>query len=677
MPYAPQNPLIVQSDRSLLLEVDNDLYGAARDELALFAELEKSPEHIHTYRITPLSLWNAASAGVGAEQILGTLERYSKFDLPRNVQTDIQDYISRFGRVKLLKSDAGDLLMRSDDPMLIAEIARNKRIEPCVLAKPDRNTLQIDPRMRGHVKQALVLFGYPAEDLAGYNEGTPLSVVLREATQREKAEFDLRAYQSDAIGAFWAGGTVHGGSGVVVLPCGAGKTVVGMGAMSQARTHTLILTPSTIAVRQWISELLDKTTLTEDEVGEYTGEKKEIKPVTVTTYQMLTYRPSTTAIDKETGVVGEFPHFDLFTARDWGLIIYDEVHLLPAPVFRITAEIQARRRLGLTATLVREDGRETDVFSLIGPKKYDVPWKDLEKQGWIATAECTEIRMPLTPEERMAYMLVEDSRIKYRIAAENPIKLDVLEALLRRHKSDAVLVIGQYIDQLKDIAKRFDAPIVTGKTPNAERDRLYSDFRSGELKLLIVSKVANFAIDLPDANVAIQVSGTFGSRQEEAQRLGRILRPKKDGSIANFYTLVTHDTKDQDFSTNRQLFLTEQGYRYNIEDAATVLPDLPERLAAMQAEFEQKKLQTDFNIEALRDKALSRGRSANGERDIDAEKAKPKARERKAATKVRGQPKDENIITDDIAAGAEDQQPPQRRRGRPPKEQNTHLRLVK
>src|SRR6478672_7017821 len=370
MPYVPQNPLIVQSDRSLLLEVDNTLYEAARDELARFAELEKSPEHIHTYRITPLSLWNAASAGVTSTDISDTLERYTKFELPRNVLADIEDYISRFGRVKLIKSETGELLLRSDDPMLIAEIARNKRVQPCVLAQVDRNTLQIDPRMRGHVKQALVLFGYPAEDLAGYNDGTPLSVGLLEETTRDGSAFGLRAYQADAIGAFWAGGTVHGGSGVVVLPCGAGKTVVGMGAMSQARTHTLILAPSTIAVRQWISEILDKTTLTEEEVGEYTGEKKEVKPVTVTTYQILTYRPSTTAVDQETGEVGEFPHFDLFTARDWGLIVYDEVHLLPAPVFRITAEIQARRRLGLTATLVREDGRETDVFSLIGPKKY-------------------------------------------------------------------------------------------------------------------------------------------------------------------------------------------------------------------------------------------------------------------------------------------------------------------
>jgi len=426
MVYAPQNPLIVQSDRSLLLEVDNTQYTAARDELARFAELEKSPEHIHTYRITPLSLWNAASAGLSAEDAVAVLARFSKFDLPGNVLTDIKDYISRFGRLKLVKSDSGHLLLKSEDPMLIAEVARNKKVQPHVLEQVDRNTLRIDPRTRGHVKQALVIFGYPAEDLAGYTDGETLDLELRQVAG-SGSPFDLRAYQSDAIGSFWAGGSVHGGSGVVVLPCGAGKTVVGMGTMAQARTHTLILTPSTIAVRQWIAEILDKTTLTADEVGEYTGDKKEVKPVTVTTYQMLTYRPSVSAVNAQTGEVGEFPHFDIFTAHNWGLIVYDEVHLLPAPVFRITAEIQARRRLGLTATLVREDGRETDVFSLIGPKKFDVPWKELEKQGWIATAQCTEVRMPLTPEERSEYVLVDDSRIKYRIAAENPIKMDVLD----------------------------------------------------------------------------------------------------------------------------------------------------------------------------------------------------------------------------------------------------------
>ena len=663
MAYNPQNPLIVQSDRSLLLEVDNSLYAATRDELARFAELEKSPEHIHTYRITPLSLWNAASAGVSAEDVVGALERYSKFDLPGNVLTDIRDYVSRFGRIKLLKSDLGDLLLKSDDPMLVAEVARHKKIQPYVLEQIDHNTLKVDPRMRGHLKHALVLFGYPAEDLAGYSDGAALPITLRPQTQGGEA-FGLREYQHGAISAFWAGGSVHGGSGVVVLPCGAGKTVVGMGTMAQAGTHTLILTPSTTAVRQWISEALDKTDLTPDQIGEYTGDKKEIKPVTVTTYQMLTYRPSVQAVNEETGEIGEFPHFGIFTKHDWGLIIYDEVHLLPAPVFRVTAEIQARRRLGLTATLVREDGRETDVFSLIGPKKYDVPWKDLEKQGWIATAECTEVRLPLTPQERMEYTLADDNRIKYRISAENPLKMDLLAHLVEQHKDDSVLVIGQYIEQLSAIAKKFDAPLITGKTPNLERDRLYAQFRSGEVKLIVVSKVANFAIDLPDANVAIQVSGTFGSRQEEAQRLGRILRPKKDGSIAHFYTLVTRDTKDQDFSTNRQLFLTEQGYSYSIVDAATLLPDLPARLAEMQAEFEQKRLSGEFDMEEVMKKYAPKASD-------DA----PKKRGRKPKSEAS---EEDEVVQSDVAAGSEDQEPPARKRGRPPKQgSREHLRVVK
>src|SRR5688500_4234711 len=447
--------------------------------------------------------------------------------------------------------------------MLIAEVARNKKIQPHVLAQIDRNTLKIDPRMRGHIKQALVMFGYPAEDLAGYSEGSALPVTLREQMGRDGMPFSLREYQLKAIEACWAAGTVHGGSGAVVLPCGAGKTVVGMGVMSQAQTYTLILTPSTTAVRQWISEILDKTSLTEDQVGEYTGEKKEVKPVTVTTYQMLTYRPSVAAINEATGEIGEFPHFELFTKHDWGMIIYDEVHLLPAPVFRITAEIQARRRLGLTATLVREDKRETDVFSLIGPKRYDVPWKDLEAQGWIATAECHEGRIRTADEVRFEYALAGE-REKYRISAENPAKLPVLDALVRQYDGEQTLIIGQYISQLEAVAARFDAPLITGKTPTREREKLYDAFRHGEQKLLVVSKVANFSIDLPDASVAIQISGTFGSRQEEAQRLGRILRPKDDENLAHFYTLVTRDTRDQEFAANRQKFLTEQGYRYEI-----------------------------------------------------------------------------------------------------------------
>jgi DNA excision repair protein ERCC-3 len=567
--YNPTNPLIIQSDKSVLLEVNNPLYEAARDELSRFAELEKSPEYIHTYRITLLSLWNAAAAGVGAEHITAALEQYSKFPVPPNIVTDIKEYISRYGRIKLLYDD-GKMVLRSEDKLLMLEVERHKALQEYIIKRLDEYTIEVNPARRGYIKQALVHFGYPAQDLAGYTPGMPLEFTLRPTTISGR-NFDLRDYQTQAVDSFYAGGSYEGGSGVVVLPCGAGKTVVGIGVMNEVQCHTLILTPSTIAVRQWINEILDKTNLTPDQVGEYTGEKKEIRPVTVTTYQVMTYRPH--KVDKETGEVFEFPHMSLFTQHDWGLIVYDEVHLLPAPVFRATAEIQARRRLGLTATLVREDGHETDVFSLIGPKKYDMPWKELEQEGWIATAECFEIRVELPQDERMTYVLEEDNRIKYHISAVNSRKYQLLLQLVERHKQDHVLIIGQYIEQLNHIAKIFGAPLITGKTPNQERSKLYAQFKTGEIKLLVVSRVANFAIDLPDANVAIQVSGLFGSRQEEAQRLGRILRPKSDGQAAYFYSLVTRDTKDQDFAANRQLFLTEQGYRYTIMDASEVLDE--------------------------------------------------------------------------------------------------------
>jgi DNA excision repair protein ERCC-3 len=550
--------MIVQSDRTILLEVDHPLYAEARDALAQFAELEKSPEHIHTYRLTPLSLWNAAAAGLDAPGVLSMLDQFSKYPLPPNIVSDIREYIGRYGRMKLIK-DGNNLALISEDTALITEVSRQKRMQPFLIEQRDANTLVVDPARRGHIKQALVAIGFPAEDLAGYTDGESLIIGQREAMVSSGLSFQLRAYQEDAVAAFYAGGGVTGGSGVVVLPCGAGKTVVGIGAMAAVQRSTLILTPNTVAVRQWIAELIDKTTLTSDQVGEYTGERKDIRPVTVTTYQMLTYRPSED---------GDFPHFGLMTEHNWGLIIYDEVHLLPAPIFRITAEIQARRRLGLTATLVREDGREADVFGLIGPKRFDVPWRELERQGWIATAECYEIRVALEPEERLIYAVSEE-REKYRMAAENPTKMRVVSELIRRHADDQVLVIGQYLDQLKFLSEMLGAPLLTGRTTNTQREKLYDLFRQGALKRLVVSKVANFAIDLPDANVAIQVSGTFGSRQEEAQRLGRLLRPKADGRPAHFYTLVTRDTRDQEFSANRQLFLTEQGYRYTIEDAET------------------------------------------------------------------------------------------------------------
>lgn len=570
----PNNPLIVQSDRTVLLEVDHPMHAEARDSLAQFAELEKSPEHIHTYRLSPLSLWNAAAGGLDAQMILDNLARYSKYDIPPNIVVDIREYISRYGRIKLVR-DGEMLLLTSKDVALIAEIIHHKRTQPYLLRQIDKYTIQVDASRRGHIKQALIHIGFPAEDLAGYTDGSPLPMKLREETLGGQI-FQPRAYQFSAAAAFYAGGATSGGSGVVVLPCGAGKTIVGLAAMQDIQRATLILTPNTIAVRQWIQEILDKTDIPPEMVGEYTGERKEICPITISTYQILTYRKPRKkgegfSSDKEHEPgIDEFPHFALFGSYDWGLIIYDEVHLLPAPVFRITAEIQARRRLGLTATLVREDGREADVFSLIGPKKYDVPWRELERQGWIATAECHEIRVSMSEDDQLNYAISEE-REKYRLAAENPAKVEVVRHLVSQHRDDQVLIIGQYLDQLDILANEFDAPLLTGRTPTKVREKLYEQFRQGEIKRLVVSKVANFAIDLPDANVAIQVSGTFGSRQEEAQRLGRILRPKSDGSLAHFYTVVTRDTRDQEFSANRQLFLTEQGYRYLIDDAEVLL----------------------------------------------------------------------------------------------------------
>ena len=546
-------PLIVQSDRTILLETAHPRYEESRDSIARFAELEKSPEHIHTYRLSPLSLWNAAASGLGAAQIIAALDELSKYPVPQNVRFDVEDIVGRYGKLRLVRGPDDRLVLSSDEEWLLDEVSRLKGVEPSVEERIDAHALAVKPGVRGALKQALIKAGFPVEDLAGYVDGAPLAIGLR-AEAASKRPFTLRHYQEEAIRLFHADGSNRGGSGVIVLPCGAGKTIVGLGVMAKLETQTLILTANVSALRQWRDEILDKTDLTADQIGEYSGHEKEIRPVTLSTYQLLTYRR---------GKSEEFLHFKLFAERDWGLIVYDEVHLLPAPVFRATAELQARRRLGLTATLVREDGGEDDVFTLIGPKRYDVPWKDLERQGWIATARCTEIRIPLTPESRRQYA-VADARAKFRISSTNPLKRDVLAELLAEHRSDKVLVIGQYIDQLEAIAAETRAPLITGKTPQAERDELYERFRGTDLNLLIVSKVSNFAIDLPDANVAIQVSGTFGSRQEEAQRLGRILRPKAEANQARFYALVTRDTRDQEFAQNRQRFLTEQGYQYEI-----------------------------------------------------------------------------------------------------------------
>lgn len=554
--YNPANPLIVQGDRTVLLEVDNPHYASARDALAPFAELEKSPEHIHTYRLTPLSLWNAAAAGMTADAMIDALTTYSKFPIPANIPVDLRELVSRYGRVTLKRLEESLRLVVSDRALL-EELARQKGVRDYLGARLDEVTFHIDDAHRGVLKQGLIAVGYPAEDLAGYTAGTDLVIDLRSQT-RSGTTFRVRDYQLQAVDAFHAGGDVRGGSGVVVLPCGAGKTIVGIAAMAALGKHTLVLTTSTTAVEQWRREILDKTDLDEDQVATYTGESKTVAPVTVATYQIVTYRPK-----KD----GDFPHFGLFNERDWGLIVYDEVHLLPAPVFRVTAEIQARRRLGLTATLVREDGREQDVFSLIGPKKFDVPWRVLEQKGWIAQALCHEVRVALPSAHRMEYAVAE-WRDKFRQASENPVKEDLIGLLLGRfdRPDDRVLVIGQYLKQLRRIAERFDLPLITGQTSNSEREDLYGRFRRGELRRLVLSKVGNFAIDLPDANVMVQVSGTFGSRQEEAQRLGRILRPKDGSEPAHFYTLVSRDTREMDFAHHRQLFLTEQGYSYEILD---------------------------------------------------------------------------------------------------------------
>lgn len=548
-------PVIVQSDGSLLVDVHDPGFEQARPEIAAFAELEKSPEHMHTYRMTPLSLWNAASAGVTADQVVATLGRYGRYETPENIGFFVEDTISRFGKIRLLATEEEDrLFLDVPDRAIRQELITNNRVSKLL----DPTDLEGRPGFyvhlynRGTLKQELVQIDYPVKDEAPLVDGDPLLVALRRKA-RTGTDFAVRDYQTEAAETFYGEGRPGTGFGTVVMPCGAGKTIVGMKVMELIGTNTLILSTNVAAVHQWIDELLDKTELTEDQIGEYSGDHKEIKPVTVATYQILVWRA-----DRNQA----FPHFKLFRERHWGLIIYDEVHLLPAPVFRVTAEIQAVRRLGLTATLVREDGRESDVFSLVGPKRYDVPWKELEAKGWIAEATCYEIRLDLPEELKIGYA-VADRRGKFRIASENPKKLDITRQIIANHREDSVMVIGQYLSQLGELAKQLEAPLITGKTPNPERERIYDSFRKGEVQVIVVSKVANFAIDLPDASVAVQVSGTFGSRQEEAQRLGRILRPKEKNSY--FYSIISRYTTEEGFAANRQKFLTEQGYKYHIE----------------------------------------------------------------------------------------------------------------
>lgn len=550
-------PLIVQSDRTVLLEVAHPDAENARHELAIFAELERAPEHIHTYRITRLGLWNARAAGHDAEDMLATLERWSRFPVPPSVSIDIAETVNRYGRLVIERTPAaedgtgGELVLRSTDAAVLAEVSKNKRIQPLLIGHPSPDTYVVDPWARGHIKQELLKIGWPAEDLAGYTPGTPHPIDLHEDTG--PSGWHLRPYQRKAVDTFH-----EGGSGVVVLPCGAGKTLVGAGAMAATRTTTLILVTNTVSARQWRDELLKRTSLTADEIGEYSGQSKEIKPVTIATYQILTAKRK-----------GQYAHLALLDALDWGLVVYDEVHLLPAPVFKLTADLQARRRLGLTATLVREDGREGDVFSLIGPKRFDAPWKEIEAQGFISPAVCYEVRVDLPAGERLEYAAAADEE-RYRLAATAPAKIGVVKDLVARHPGERILIIGQYLDQIDTLAEALDAPKITGQTPVDEREELYQAFREGEISVLVVSKVANFSIDLPEASVAIQVSGSFGSRQEEAQRLGRLLRPKKSADTASFYTLIARDTVDQDFAQNRQRFLAEQGYSYTILDADEV-----------------------------------------------------------------------------------------------------------
>jgi len=573
----PANPLIIQSDRTLLMDVHAERAEEARSAIMPFAELEKSPEHIHTYRITPLSLWNAASAGLSPQDIQQVLEEYSRYPVPKSILDGFADTMARYGKIKLIaddrtapaapsgatgpataaaattspSSDGGDtLLLICESEPIRAEVAAAKSLAHYLV--PDGPVFRLKLVDRGTVKRELIKLGWPVQDLAPLAVGEPLELGFRTITGGGKP-FAPRDYQIEAARSVVGDGGPGTGFGVVVLPCGSGKTVVGMTVMTMLKTNTLILTTNVAAVHQWIDELLDKTDLQPEQIAEYTGDEKSVAPVTVATYQILTWRPNKDA---------DFPHFKLFRERAWGLIIYDEVHMLPAPVFRVTAELQAVRRLGLTATLVREDGAEDAVFSLVGPKRYDVPWKDLEAKGWIAEALCTEIRLDL-PESLNIPYAVANQRSKYRIASENPLKIAVVQQLIENHPDDRILVIGQYLSQLAELARILKAPLITGQTPHAEREVIYHRFKQGELRLIVVSKVANFAIDLPDASMAIQVSGSFGSRQEEAQRLGRILRPKNRNSY--FYTLVSRFTVEEEFAANRQKFLAEQGYKYTIQ----------------------------------------------------------------------------------------------------------------
>lgn len=546
----PTTCLVIQSDFTITLEKDSSSFSSARDLLLKFAELVKCPEHLHTYKISKLSLWNAAALGITSDDILKSLEPYLKYPVPQNVKRDMEINFTLWGLVELIKENS-NYYLKIYEPELLDTILGNKVVANAnykVIKEKNTTKILIDKHSRGNIKVELIKLGIPVRDIAGFREGKKFEI---------NPKVKLRDYQNEALHAFHINDSALGGNGVIVLPCGAGKTVVGIGAITKLKNYTLILAPNTTAIKQWKAELIDKTDIDPDNIGEYSGQVKEIKPITIASYQILTKRKNK---------VSKFIHFDIFEKEKWGLIIYDEVHLLPAPVFKVTAGIQATRRLGLTATLVREDGKADEVFSLIGPKRFDMPWKILEEKGWIAKALCTEVSVNVAPElnQEIAYA---EKRYKFRIASSNPKKIEVLREIINVHKDSNILIIGLYLDQIRDIAKELDAPILEGKTKQKERELLYQKFKAGDLKILVLSKIGNAAIDLPDAEVAIQVSGTFGSRQEEAQRLGRILRPKKGNNTAFFYTLVSEHHVEEDFATNRQLFLAEQGYEYNFVNA--------------------------------------------------------------------------------------------------------------
>ena len=540
---------IVQSDKTVLVELAHPGAEDARHDISVFAELERAPEHIHTYRMTKLGIWNAEAAGHTRDEILATLQSHSRFPLPDNVVADITDWFSRCGQLEIVResSQEGEQVLLRGEPGVLAEVTRHPKVTPHLHAKLSDRAWVLEPLSRGLVKQELLKLGWPATDRAGFVEGEPWPMRLDEHS------VTLRSYQVHATERF-----LRSGSGVVVLPCGAGKTLVGAAVMAGVSQHTLILVTTVQAARQWMRELVARTSLTEDEVGLYRGDESDIRPVTIATYSIVTAKRA-----------GTFRHLSLLNNHPWGLVIYDEVHLLPAPVFHLTATLQATRRLGLTATLVREDGREGDVFSLIGPKRFDAAWKELESAGYLAPAECVEVRLDFPAPERLHYATLDD-RARYRFAATHPAKDEVVRDLIAAHPGEQVLVMGVYLDQLERLAGFLQAPLMSGDTPESEREELLQAFRDGTLRVLVVSKVANFSIDLPEASVAIQVAGTFGSRQEEAQRLGRIVRPKADGKPATFYTLVMRDTADQEFAANRQRFLTEQGYRYRVIPAGDI-----------------------------------------------------------------------------------------------------------